>query len=289
MADHYATLGVSKNASEKELKTAFRKLAAKHHPDAGGDENKFKEINEAYNTLKDPKKRQMYDQFGTADPQQAQQNPFSTGNFNFTGNPQDFQDIFGSFFVNGMDTPFGQPRRRQNRNISISYSIDFKDVFHGVGNTITYKLPSGKQEVIDVRIPEGVKNGDSVRVQGYGDDSIQGMPRGDLIIKIKVKGLANWRREGDDVYTTEELSVFELILGTQIKLHTPDNRHISINIPAGTNPDTTLSVNGYGTPNVNTGKRGNLYITVKGTTPKLDKNELEEIRKVKNGIDLRTK
>jgi curved DNA-binding protein len=285
MADYYETLGVSKNASEKDLKTAFRKLAAKHHPDAGGDAEKFKEINEAYNTLKDPQKRQMYDQYGTADPQQMGSNPFGDGNFSFTGSPEDLQDIFGTFFGQG----FGQPRRRQNRSISINYTIEFKDVFNGVGNTISYKLPSGKQEVIDVRIPAGVKNGDSVRVQGYGDDSIKGMPRGDLIIKVRVRGLANWRREGDDVYTMKELNIFDLLLGTKIPLDTPDNKHITINIPAGTNPGTTLSVTGYGTPNVNTSRRGNLYVTVKGITPKLEQNELEEIRKVKNGIDLRTK
>jgi curved DNA-binding protein len=285
MADYYETLGVSKNASEKDLKTAFRKLAAKHHPDAGGDAEKFKEINEAYNTLKDPQKRQMYDQYGTADPQQMGSNPFGDGNFSFTGSPEDLQDIFGTFFGQG----FGQPRRRQNRSISINYTIEFKDVFNGVGNTISYKLPSGKQEVIDVRIPAGVKNGDSVRVQGYGDDSIKGMPRGDLIIKVRVRGLANWRREGDDVYTMKELDIFDLLLGTKIPLNTPDNKHITINIPAGTNAGTTLSVTGYGTPNVNTSRRGNLYVTVKGITPKLEQNELEEIRKVKNGIDLRTK
>jgi len=285
MADYYETLGVSKNASEKDLKTAFRKLAAKHHPDAGGDAEKFKEINEAYNTLKDPQKRQMYDQYGTADPQQMGSNPFGDGNFSFTGSPEDLQDIFGTFFGQG----FGQPRRRQNRSISINYTIEFKDVFNGVGNTISYKLPSGKQEVIDVRIPAGVKNGDSVRVQGYGDDSIKGMPRGDLIIKVRVRGLANWRREGDDVYTMKELNIFDLLLGTKIPLDTPDNKHITINIPAGTNPGTTLSVTGYGTPNVNTSRRGNLYVTVKGITPKLEQNELEEIRKIKNGIDLRTK
>jgi curved DNA-binding protein len=285
MADYYDTLGVSKNASEKDLKTAFRKLAAKHHPDAGGDAEKFKEINEAYNTLKDPQKRQMYDQYGTADPQQMGGNPFGNGNFSFTGSPEDLQDIFGTFFGQG----FGQPRRRQNRSISINYTIEFKDVFNGVGNTISYKLPSGKQEVIDVRIPAGVKNNDSVRVQGYGDDSIKGMPRGDLIIKVRVRGLANWRREGDDVYTMKELSIFDLLLGTKIPLDTPDNKHITINIPAGTNPGTTLSVTGYGTPNVNTSRRGNLYVTVKGITPKLEQNELDEIRKVKNGIDLRTK
>lgn len=280
MADYYETLGVSRNASEKDLKTAFRKLAAKHHPDAGGDAEKFKEINEAYNTLKDPQKRQMYDQYGTADPQQMGGNPF--GNFEFEG---DINDLFGTFFGQG----FGQPRRRQNRNISLSYTIDFRDVFNGVGNTISYKLPSGKQEVIDVRIPAGVKNGDSVRVQGYGDDSIQGIPRGDLIIKVRVNGLRDWRREGDNIYTVRQLDVFDLLLGSKVPIETPDGKKITINIPAGTNPDTTLSVSGYGVPNVNTSRKGNLFVTIKGKTPKLDDNDIEAIRKIKDGIDIRTK
>src|SRR5210317_484771 len=285
MADYYDKLGISRNASASEIKQAYRRKAKDLHPDKGGDPKTFQEINEAYDTLKDPNKKQMYDQYGTSDPQQMGGNPFGNSHFSFTGDPQDIQDIFGSFFGQG----FAQPRRRQNRNISIGYTIDFKDVFNGVGTTLSYQLPSGKREILDVRIPAGVKDGDSVRVQGYGDDSIKGMPRGDLIIKVRVRGLANWRREGDDVYTMKELNIFDLLLGTKIPLDTPDNKHITINIPAGTNAGTTLSVTGYGTPNVNTSRRGNLYVTVKGITPKLEQNELEEIRKVKNGIDLRTK
>src|SRR5210317_1779012 len=99
--DHYSTLGVSKSASEKEIKTAFRKLAAQHHPDKGGDQKKFVEIKEAYETLKDPQKKQMYDQFGTADPQQAgfQQQGFGgPGGFHFDG---DVNDLFSTFFGGG--------------------------------------------------------------------------------------------------------------------------------------------------------------------------------------------
>ena len=279
MADYYKTLGVTKNASDKELKTAFRKLAAKHHPDAGGDAEKFKEINEAYATLKDPKKRQNYDQFGTAEPQQSQQNPFTYSNFNFNGNPAEFTDIFGSFFAEG----FGQPKRRQNKNISIKYTIEFENIFNGVGNTITYQLPSGKQEVIDVRIPAGVKNGDSVRVQGYGDNSIQGLPRGDLIIKIKVKNIPGWSRDGDNLYNTQKVSIFDLMTGTTINITTPENKNFALSIPKNTNPDTTFSINGHGVPNVNNNRRGNIYIKIKAHMPKLTDEQLERIKEIKNG------
>lgn len=285
MADYYDKLGISRNASASEIKQAYRRKAKDMHPDKGGDPKTFQEINEAYDTLKDPKKKQMYDQYGTSDPQQMGGNPFGNSHFSFTGDPQDIQDIFGSFFGQG----FAQPRRRHNRNISIGYTVDFKDVFYGIGTTLSYQLPSGKREIIDVRIPAGVKDGDSVRVQGYGDDSINGLPRGDLIIKIRVKNLAGWKRDGSDIYTNIDVDLLDLILGCKIPLQTPDNKQITITVAPGTNPGTTLSVTGYGVPNVNTSRRGNLYATLKGKTPKLQQQELEGIRKIKDGINLRTK
>ena len=285
MADYYDKLGISRNASASEIKQAYRRKAKDLHPDKGGDPKTFQEINEAYDTLKDPKKKQMYDQYGTSDPQQMGGNPFGNTHFSFTGDPQDIQDIFGSFFGQG----FAQPRRRQNRNISIGYTIDFKDVFNGIGTTLSYQLPSGKREILDVRIPAGVKDGDSVRVQGYGDDSYSGLPRGDLMIKIRVKNLAGWKRDGSDIYTNIDVDLLDLILGCKIPLQTPDNKQITITVAPGTNPGTTLSVTGYGVPNVNTSRRGNLYVTIKGKTPKLQQQELEGIRKIKDGINLRTK
>lgn len=285
MADYYDKLGISRNASASEIKQAYRRKAKDLHPDKGGDPKTFQEINEAYDTLKDPKKKQMYDQYGTSDPQQMGGNPFGNTHFSFTGDPQDIQDIFGSFFGQG----FAQPRRRQNRNISIGYTIDFKDVFNGIGTTLSYQLPSGKREILDVRIPAGVKDGDSVRVQGYGDDSYAGLPRGDLMIKIRVKNLAGWKRDGSDIYTNIDVDLLDLILGCKIPLQTPDNKQITITVAPGTNPGTTLSVTGYGVPNVNTSRRGNLYVTIKGKTPKLQQQELEGIRKIKDGINLRTK
>src|SRR5210317_233363 len=246
MADYYDKLGISRNASASEIKQAYRRKAKDLHPDKGGDPKTFQEINEAYDTLKDPNKKQMYDQYGTSDPQQMGGNPFGNSHFSFTGDPQDIQDIFGSFFGQG----FAQPRRRQNRNISIGYTIDFKDVFNGIGTTLSYQLPSGKREILDVRIPAGVKDGDSVRVQGYGDDSYAGLPRGDLMIKIRVKNLAGWKRDGSDIYTNIDVDLLDLILGCKIPVQTPDNKQITITIAPGTNPGTTLSVTGYGVPNV---------------------------------------
>lgn len=284
MADYYETLGVSKNASEKDLKTAFRKLAAKHHPDAGGDAEKFKEINEAYNTLKDPQKRQMYDQYGTADPQQMGGNPF--GGFNFTGNPEDLQDIFGTFFGQG----FGQPRRQmRNKDIRLGYKLSFIDVYTGTGATISYKLPSGKTEVIDVKIPPGLKNNDHIQFQNYGDDSIKGAPRGTLIVQVKIPNPTGFVRDGQHLHTEIVCDSLDLILGKNLSITTPEHKKIALNIQPGTNNGVVLNVTGHGVPDVNTKVRGNLYVKVKALTPKLNEQERQKIREIKNGIDLRTK
>jgi len=290
MANYYETLGVSKNASDKELKTAFRKLAAKHHPDAGGDEEKFKQINEAYNTLKDPQKRTMYDQFGTADPQQAQarqsynfsqNSPF--GNFNFTGNPEDLQDLF-AMFGQGMNTRYSPPK---NKDIGLTYTLNFEDIFKDKLVTLQYGLPNGKKEIVDVKIPAGVKNGDTVRVTGHGDHTIKHLPRGNLILKIRVNGLKGWQREGDDIHTIKQISVLDLILGSQIDLTTPEGNSLKVKVPKGTQPGTVLSMAGYGVPNVNTSKRGNLYLQLKGVVPKFTEEQLDALRKVQDGINIR--
>ena len=280
MANYYETLGVSKNASEKDLKTAFRRLAAKHHPDAGGDAEKFKEINEAYNTLKNPQKRQMYDQYGTADPQQMGGNPF--GDFEFQG---DMNDIFSTFFGQG----FGQQRRKmRNKDIRLGYKISFLDVYNGVGATVSYKLPSGKTEVIDVKIPPGMKHGDHVQFQGYGDDSIKELPRGNLIVQLSIPTPVGFKRDGENLYTELKVDIFDLILGKNIPIKTPEHKAIMLNIPPGTNNGVTMNVTGHGVPYVNTNRRGNLYVTIKAITPKLTKEELDKIQEIKNGIDLRS-
>ena len=189
--DYYELLGVSRDASEKELKSAFKNKAMQHHPDKGGNPDTFKQINEAYQTLSDKEKRQMYDQYGTADPQQLNQNQefhFNSGNF---------QDVFSQMF--GDQNPFGfgfqQRRPQRNKDIRLNYTISLKEAYTGTATTISYKLPSGKQEILEVKIPAGVDENSQVKFQGYGDNSIQGLPRGDLIVSLRIKMPSNWRRD----------------------------------------------------------------------------------------------
>lgn len=288
--DYYSLLGVSRNVSDADLKKAFKAQSMKHHPDRGGDAEKFKEINEAYQVLKDPKKRSMYDQHGTADPQQFQQrqaynfsqnSPF--GGFSFTGNPEDLQDIFAAF-GQGMNTRYSPPK---NKDIGLTYTLNFEDIFQDKLVTLQYGLPNGKKEIVDVKIPAGVKNGDTVRVTGHGDHTLKHLPKGNLILKIRVNGLKGWQREGDDIHTIKQISVLDLILGSQIDLTTPEGNSLKVKVPKGTQPGTVLSMAGYGVPNVNTSKRGNLYLQLKGVVPKFTDKQLDALRKVQDGINIR--
>jgi curved DNA-binding protein len=277
--DYYDLLGVSKNASEKDIKTAFRKLAAQHHPDKGGDQKKFVEIKEAYETLKDPQKKQMYDQFGTADPQQAgfQQQGFGgPGGFQFDG---DVNDLFSTFFGGG----FQQRRQRQqNADVTIACDISLEDVYNGKGVIASFKTRSGREQTVNIDIPKGARHGDTIRYQGLGDDSIPNLPKGNLNVKIRILRHPNFNVDGFNLHTDIKINVFDLMLGTATNLDIPNGKTISINIPRGTQPGTVMSIRGHGLPDYNTGLSGNIYLKINGEiTKNLTEDQLELIRKIK--------
>ena len=259
--DYYNILGVTKNASDKDLKQAYKKLSMQHHPDRGGDESKFKEINEAYSTLKDPHKKAMYDHRQTA----------GQGGFNFNNNASGhpFEDLFGSMFGAG----FAQQRRPQqptrNRDIQLRYTMQLTECFTGVNTTIQYKLPNGRSETVDINIPPGCKDGDMVKVSGYGDESIPQLPRGDLVLRVSIQKVKDWKIEGTDLHFHTELSIFDLLTGTDITILSPSTQRITLNIPLGTQPGTTFRVPGYGLPDYKTGRTGILYVHIKGRVPKI--------------------
>lgn len=267
--DYYSILGVPRNASQDDIRKAYKKKSMLHHPDRGGDEAKFKEVNEAYSTLKDPAKKQQYD-----NPQP--QYKFNTGNMHRGG----FEDMFAQF-------GFGQQmnRQRRNRDVRIVYNIDFKDIFTGKAISVSYKLASGKDEFLDASLPPGLKNGDNITFANLGDDSFPHLPRGNLILKVKVPGHPIWKRDGDNLSTTIKLDVFNLILGTEIEIETPTGKALSLTVPKGTKPNTTFSIAGHGAPNVNTSKLGNLYVKIEGVVPNItDENILKQIKDIKDEI-----
>ena len=133
--DYYSTLGINKNASDDEIRKAYKSKSMKHHPDRGGNEEEFKKVNEAYQTLKDPQKKQMYDRYGTSDPQQMGGGPsgwgdmnFGNGSFQFNGSPQDFEEMFGSFFGGGFRQ---RPRPPRNKNVQLKVVLTLKEILEG--------------------------------------------------------------------------------------------------------------------------------------------------------------
>jgi len=272
--DYYRILGVNKNASQDEIRKAYKKQSMKHHPDRGGDESEFKKINEAYQTLSNEQKRAEYD---NPQPQyRFHQRDFRNGNpFGANG----FEDLFSQFGFRGQQ----QRAPQKNKDVQLSYTIDLADCYTGKNTTISYRIPSGKQETLDVRIPPGIKNGDVVRVEGYGDDTIRQLPRGSLLIRINLKIPHGWDVDGLDLITSKRVSVFDLITGTEILVDTPEGKTINLKIPAGSQSPTTFSVNGYGLPRG--GSKGKIYVKVFGDIPKVqDQDLLNKIKELKTSL-----
>lgn len=284
--DYYERLGVSRNASEKEIKTAFRKLAAKHHPDKGGDHKVFTELNEAYQTLTDPEKKQMYDQFGTTDPQQQgfRQQGFNAGNF---------EDMFSQMFGQGMGGidgeeiifgPGGFQRRSRNRNHNVrtNLQISLDQAYHGHEVTIQIPMPTGGTRTLDVKIPKGIDHGQTIRLRGLGDQSIKGAPPGDLHVTVTIHDQKGYKRVGNDLQKDLTVDVFDLILGTKVKVEHLNGQSYSLNVPSGTQPNTTYSMGGLGMPILNGNGYGNLYIKIQASIPKdLTPEQLDMITKIK--------
>lgn len=266
--DYYDILGVSRHATDKELRKAYKAKSMEHHPDRGGNEEEFKKVNEAYSTLKDPQKKAMYDQYGTSEPQQS---GFQQQGFDGFGNINDiFSEMFGQQGNPFSEDMFGrQTRQRQpkNKTLNINYKITLEEAYNGKSIYLEIPLPSGKKQTIDTTIPAGIESGQTVRLSRMGDDRIKSLPPGDLMITVQVQKDKLFQRQGCDLYKNIELSVYELILGVKVEIEHFDKAFV-LNVPAGTQPNTTFSMKGLGMPIVNAPGVGTLYIQVKGTVPR---------------------
>ena len=282
MKNYYDILGVSEDASNEQIKNAFKSIAKKEHPDRGGNEAVFKEANEAYDTLKSSQKRHDYDtmrKFGGTT-QGGGQHPF----FN--------EDIFGDFFSgfgNGdMQFNFTQgPGRtrtfrsqpRGNRNVQVRMALSIKEVMTENEKTINYKLPSGRDEFATVKIPAGVQHGVTFKFQGMGDDTIKNVPRGDLMVLMSVLDSDGYTRKGNDLYTDKTIDCFQAMRGYEFNLKTLDDKIIKVKVPEGTQPNTILQVKGQGMPVHKTiDIRGNLYVKVHVLIPQLSASDLKKIK-----------
>lgn len=255
--DYYSVLGVSQNASDQEIKRAYRKLAMQHHPDRGGNPQKFQDISNAYDILSDPQKRQMFDMGG--DPNNNQGFNHNNFDFNFTDHMDGFFHDFG-FGFNG--------RHQRNKTFNIVAPITLEEVFYGKDLNAEISDPEGNSRVVNVHIPKGIQDGQHIRFENMGDHTFKDLKPGDLIVNVHVKPHPLFARQGNDLITEKKINVFDAILGTSIVVNTLDNKQLNINIPAGVQPETVLSCKGEGLPDIRHKVRGNLLIKIKIDIPK---------------------
>lgn len=289
--DYYSVLGVSKNASPDDIKKAFRKQAKKYHPDANRNdpnaEARFKEVNEAYEVLSDPQKRQQYDNFG-ANWREYQQgagaNPRGGGAYytQYGGvNVEDFQDIFNAFFRGGTTGGgFGGGQRQapvRGQDIETPVEISLYEAYHGAERIVT-KSDGRKLNVV---IPRGAKDGTKVRFAGEGGSGVGG--NGDLYLVVKVLDDPNIKRDGDDLHLEVEVDMFTALLGGKVEVRALDGKPVVVTVPPMTQGGRKLRVVGKGMPRLRQPRQyGDLYarviITIPPTLTAEQKRKLEELR-----------
>ena len=286
MKNYYDILGVNEQSTSAEITKAFKDLAKQHHPDRGGTQEKFQEINEAHDTLKSSQKRHDYDSMrkfggGTGGAQHPFFNEDIFGDI-FSGFGQggdmDFNGRFNFTGRNGDERIFRNVKQG-NRSVNVRMAISIKEAMTKSEKTISYKLPSGREEFATVKIPAGVQHGVTFKYAGMGDDSIKNMPRGDLMVQMSVLDSDGYTRKGNDLYTDKTIDCFQAVRGHRIQLKTLEDSVITVNVPSGTQPGTLLMVRGKGMPvHKTTGIRGNLYVKIHVLIPQLSAADLKKIK-----------
>ena len=271
--DPYSTLGVSRNASQEEVKKAYKKLAMKHHPDRGGDETKFKQINEAYEQITNP---------------QPQQQGFHSSNgpfeFHFGGGAP--QDIFEQFFAQGFGNgPFTQQRRgpgRKNKDLRINVQVSLKDTLTKQQKSVSVQTTKGDRFPVDIEIPRGVSNGTAIKYAQQGDNLFESLPRGDLYVIITVQPEANYSVQGSTLIYSLQLTAIEAMTGCKKIITGIDDKKFDMTIPSGTQYGQRFGFAGQGLYNINTNKRGDMIVLVDIKIPKLNEEQLNILRTIKN-------
>ena len=294
--DYYETLGVPKAASEDEIKSAFRKLARKYHPDVAKDkkaaEEKFKQINEAYEVLSDPEKRKKYDQLGAnwnqpggfqPPPDWGAQHGQPGGGFyrygggdggvEFEFNGTGFSDFFEQFFGGGRGrSAFGgfggrQATAERGSDVEADIMVPLEEALHGAKRAVSLRRPgSNKVETYQVKIPRGVREGQRIRLAGQGEAGEGGGKSGDLFLRVRLARHPDFTVEGSDLIHEVKIEPWQAILGTELEVPTLEGK-VRLKIPPGTQGGQKFRLRERGLPTAS-GKRGDLYVVVQINIPK---------------------
>ena len=301
--DYYGILGVPRDASEQEIKKAFRRLARLHHPDVAKNkktaEEKFKEINEAYEVLGDPAKRRKYDALGADWPagrgfepppggfRREWAEPGGARHYEFQFGGTGFSDFFEQFFgrgerFSGFEEVAGQDRSRADGFAEHTFAqrgqdaegdvlVTLDEVMRGSVRRISLRrarpdTQRTETHTFKVRIPAGVQDGQVIRVPGKGSEGSGGGASGDLYLRVRFAAHPDFRAQGADLYHDLELAPWEAALGATVKVPTLD-APVSVRIPAGTNAGQRLRVRGHGLPRGQGGERGDLYVVASVQVP----------------------
>jgi curved DNA-binding protein len=267
--DYYSILGVDRKASDQEIKQAYRKLAMKHHPDRGGDANKFQQIQEAYNVIGDAQKRQEYDN------PQPQHQGF---HFNFGGgNGHPFDEIFASFGFGGGHDPFAHMRQRKNKDLRIQLDVELVDTLQDTVKTVSVQTTTGERQTVQVNIPRGIRSGHQMRFPGLGDNMFNTIARGDLYVHFNVTRNPQFDVENDDLIYPVQLNVLDAITGTVIDVPTLESKVFRLTIPPGTTHGSRLRLPNQGLYTINTERRGNLLVAVNLVVPTKTSDEAKSL------------
>jgi curved DNA-binding protein len=302
--DYYEVMGVKRDATQDDIKRAYRKLARKYHPDVSADadaEEKFKEVGEAYEVLKDPEKRAAYDQLGKdwKAGQDFRPPPGWDEGFEFSGrgggSPGDgyagyggrggeqfsdfFEDMFGG--ARGGGQRGGQQFHMQGEDSHARISIDLRDSYNGASRGITLHAPEvtadghvvTRDKTLNVKIPKGIRDGQKIRLAGQGGPGMGGGKAGNLFLEVEFRPDKNYRVDGGDVYLTLPVAPWEAALGAKVTVPIPSG-DVELKIPAGSNQGSKMRLKGKGLP----GKEpGNLYVVLDVQLPPADSDEAKAL------------
>jgi DnaJ-class molecular chaperone len=287
MRDPYEVLGVSRTASQEEIKKAYRALAKKLHPDVnpGNEavEQQFKEVTAAYDFLSDEERRRQFDA-GEIDAAGTTRNPFrhhyrqdAAGGFDFSGGGIDLDDLFSDLFGRGRGARQGwqqQTRRAKGKNLTYSITVSFLDAMRGGPQRVA--LFSGK--TIDVNLPPGTEDGQRLRMKGQGMPGPAGGEAGDAFVEVHVETHPYMRREGQDIHLDLPVTLHEAVLGGKVRVPTIDGM-VNAAVPPGSSGGTVLRLKGRGVMAPKGGRRGDQFVKLRIVFPESGQEQLAEFLK----------